>query len=85
MVMNDNCSAMTYNTSEPHYNSTTQFHFVNEGLTRRIGECTTNVLGSSVIFECMGDWINEHVYIDATTTSPLPDFPDCSGNLLYTM
>jgi len=86
MVMNDDCSAMKYNTSEPDYDSTTQFHFVNEVLTRTIGECTTNIIGSSVVFECMGDWINEHVYIDASQPGAvLPEEPTCLGSPMYIM
>merc|ERR1719433_2643910 len=61
------------------------FYHVEEVLTRPIGECTTNVLGSSVIFTCEGDYINEHVYIDASTNPNFPETPDCSGELLYVM
>jgi len=85
MVMNDDCSAMKYNTSEPHWNNETQFHHI-ETLKRPIGECTTNVIGSSVVFECMGDWINEHVYIDASQPGAvLPDEPTCNGSAMYIM
>ena len=53
-------------------------------LRRSIGECTTNVLGSSVIFTCEGDQINEKVYHDATK-GPVPEIPDCTGDLKYVM
>merc|ERR1719195_853138 len=65
--------------------SSTNFYHVNEVLTRPIGECTTNVLGSSVIFTCEGDYINEHVYIDASTNPDVPETPDCSGEVMYVM
>lgn len=78
MVMNDGCRAMTYNRSVPLF-----YHF-HEVLTRPIGECTTNVLGSSVKFTCEGDHINEHVYIDATAGA-VPKVPNCSGNVMYIM
>merc|ERR550517_582640 len=55
-------------------------------LFRRTNECTTNVIGSSVKFTCDKETggIMEHVFIDATQTA-VPETPDCSGALLYTM
>merc|ERR1719493_6854 len=83
MVMNNNCTAMAQtNTSAPDFNP--NLHHVDEVLRRPIGVCTTNVIGSSVIFECKGDYINEKVYIDATQGNA-PTEPDCSGDLLYNM
>merc|ERR1719499_1968049 len=98
MVMNDQCMDMAYPdvatatvdwasygmTIEEGYTSTTNFYHYNEVLTRPIGECTTNVLGSSVIFTCEGDYINEHVYYDASQ-GPVPVEPDCSGDVMYVM
>merc|ERR1719325_182694 len=76
--MNEGCETMKYDESVP------LFYHVEEVLTRPIGECTTNILGSSVIFTCEGDYINEHVYIDASQ-GPVPIEPDCSGELMYIM
>ena len=76
--MKDGCKEMQYDESVP------LFYHVDEVLTRPIGECTTNVLGSSVIFKCEGDYINELVYIDASQ-GPVPEVPDCSGDLFYIM
>merc|ERR1719471_841509 len=59
-------------------------YHLEEELTVEIGVCTHNVIGSSVIFTCAGDYIDEHVYLDATNGS-VPIEPDCSGDLQYTM
>merc|ERR1719450_421131 len=58
MVMNAGCKTMMYS------NTSSNFYHVHEVLNRPIGQCTTNVLGSSVKFTCEGNYINEHVYID---------------------
>lgn len=89
MVMTPECAGMAYASAE---NATvpmggdkpTVFYHENEVLTRPIGVCTTNVLGSSVIFTCEGDRIDEHVYVDAAT-GPYPLQPDCSGEVKYIM
>jgi len=77
MVMDTGCNVMVTTPDDAIYH-------VNEELTRTVGVCTTNVLGSSVIFTCEGDYIAEHVFIDASQ-GPAPEEPDCSGDLLYTM
>merc|ERR1719242_1331830 len=84
MVMNEGCETMMYPEDQATMEWGTSFYHVDEVLTRPIGECTTNVLGSSVIFTCEGDYINEHVYIDASTGAA-PETPDCSGDVLYVM
>merc|ERR1719336_2843432 len=78
MVMDKECKALYPK------EKTGGLYIDNVPVTRRSNECTTNVLGSSVIFECMGGYINEHVFIDATQ-GDAPEEPDCSGKLLYTM
>merc|ERR1719242_1370251 len=93
MVMNAGCETMMYPEEyatipwadvPEGYTPSTNYYHVEEVLTRPIGECTTNVIGSSVIFVCMGDYIAEHVYIDASQGAA-PEIPDCSGDLMYTM
>merc|ERR1719163_910733 len=81
MVMKDMCKEMMYN------DTSSNFYHIHELLSRPIGECTTNVLGSSVKFTCEGDYINEHVYIDAAnvTGPPVPKIPNCTGSPLYIM
>merc|ERR1712048_549084 len=53
-------------------------------LTKPVGVCTTNVIGSSVIFKCDKGVIQEHVYIDASQGSA-PKEADCSGTVKYVM
>ena len=54
-------------------------------ITRPVGECTTNVLGSDVIFECdeSKGVILEHVFHDVTTGKGTKG--SCDGKLQYTM
>merc|ERR1719378_1268324 len=87
--MTDGCKSMAY----PNVTSATVdmggaaptvFYHKDEVLTRPIGECTTNVLGSSVKFTCDAGVIMEHVYIDASQ-GPYPLTADCSGKELYIM
>merc|ERR1719242_130933 len=95
MVMNAGCETMMYPEEyatipwadvPEGYTPSTNYYHVEEVLTRPIGECTTNVIGSSVIFVCMGDYIAEHVYIDAADQDAvLPETPTCDGELQYTM
>merc|ERR1719285_369677 len=91
--MTEGCADMAYTAETgvvtmgpetPGMTSSTNFYHVDEVLNRPIGECTTNVLGSSVMFTCEGDYINEHVYHDASL-GPVPVVPDCSGDVLYVM
>merc|ERR1719271_1388393 len=52
-------------------------------LTRPIGECTKNVINSTVVFECDGNGvILEHVYWDALSGYGTTD---CSGDIVHTM
>merc|ERR1711937_39502 len=53
-------------------------------LTKPVGVCTTNVIGSSVKFACENGVIQEHVFIDATAGNA-PKTPDCSGPKKYVM
>jgi len=60
-------------------------HWVGEfRLTKPVGVCTTNVIGSSVIFKCDKGVIQEHVYIDASQGNA-PKEADCSGERKYVM
>ena len=93
MVMTDGCEGMAYTAEtgvvpmgpeEEGMQTSTNFYNVDVDLSRPIGVCTTNIIGSSVIFTCEGDYINEHVYHDASQ-GPVPSEPDCSGEVLYVM
>jgi len=53
-------------------------------LTKPVGVCTTNVIGSSVKFSCDNGVIQEHVYIDASG-GKAPKKADCSGPRKYVM
>ena len=61
---------------------TTDMSHLEENLKRPIGECTTNVFGSSVIFTCESGKINEAVYHNAMENPPLAE-PDCSGEVMH--
>merc|ERR1719471_2088612 len=98
--MNDECEGMAYGPDSgvvpceylqgtgcingTEYTQSTNFYNLDVDLERPLGECTTNVIGSSVIFECMDGVIMEHVFHDAAQGS-VPIEPDCSGDMLYTM
>merc|ERR1712048_632836 len=53
-------------------------------LTKPVGVCTTNVIGSHVIFACDKGVIQEHVYIE-NLDGKAPKTPDCSGPKKYVM
>merc|ERR1719354_1101885 len=93
MVMTENCTGMAYTPEtgliplgqpEDGMQTMLNLYHLEEELTVEIGVCTHNVIGSSVIFTCAGDYIEEHVYLDATQ-GPVPIEADCSGELQYIM
>lgn len=61
-----------------------QLGFREKTQTKAIGVCTTNVIGSTAIFECdtKTGVILEHVYYDVLYKTGTKD---CSGKILYTM
>merc|ERR1719210_2591977 len=89
--MNPACDGMKYTeeTGDIDVGSGTpvDFYHVEEVVPRNFGECTTNILGSSVMFTCNATTgcVDEHVYIDAAAGEVLPATPDCTGDVKYVM
>jgi len=62
------------------------FYFGEQELRRPVGECTTNAIGFSVIFECeeAEHFIMEHVYFDNRVGNGTGT-TDCSGDVLFSL